>query len=340
MLLETLDLKNNDVLIYSQNLFNFNDSFKIIFKKEKLKRPRRISYFDVCSYVKDPSPKNLIIYRLLTNVNQLDAYSTKYGYFIKINNKAELIYFDPIFAIKDLRHLRFDLDPSRFRFKIQQVGLTSLTKKEAEPNFAEVYSFDLRAIEAQSQNDKIFADAIFAFDDNYTDAELPENIEPEKRNAVPNTIISSDSETALLSKVKNISEDKGETKSSFQTPTPPDFNRVHDLREEIIVLLKQALGIPERSSITPLQAAQQMNTMAEEPKQVTKVETIKNKTQINNAIDLFKTTENIDPNEKQKFRTTKEATHEVNNVFDLFKTTSKSDELTERGKDSIILKFD
>ena len=340
MLLETLDLRNNDVLVYSQNLFNFNDSFKIIFKNEKQKRPRRISYFDVCSYVKDPSPKNLIIYRLLTNVDQLDAYSTKYGYFIKINNKAELIYFDPIFAIKDLRHLRFDLDPSRFRFKIQQVGLTSLTKKETEPNFAEVYSFDLKAVEAQSQNDKIFADAIFAFDENFTDNEMPENIEPEKRNAVPNTIISSDSETALLSKVKNISEDKGETKTTFQSPIPPDFHRVQDLREEIIVLLKQALGIPEGGSITPLQASQHITAVIEDSKHELKVESVKHKTQINNAIDLFKTTENIDPSEKQKFKTTKDVPPEVNNVFDLFKTTSKSDELTARGKDSIILKFD
>lgn len=339
MLLETLDLRNNDVLIYSQNLFNFNDSFKIIFKNEKQRRPHRISYFDVCSYVKDPSPKNLIIYRLLTNVNQLNAYSTKYGYFIKINNKVELIYFDPIFAIKDLRHLRFDLDPSRFRFKIQQVGLTSLTEKEAEPNFAEVYCFDLKAVEAQSQNDKIFADAIFAFDENFTDSELPENIEPEKRNASPNTMISSDSETTLISKVKEISEDKGEIKTSFQTPTPPDINRVHDLREEIIILLKQALGIPEGTTVTPLQASQNINAVNEDSNQKQKDESENINTEVDNAFDLFKTTKNLSSSQKQKFES-KEVNTEVNNVFDLFKTTNKSDELSARERDSIILKFD
>ena len=339
MLLETLDLRNNDVLIYSQNLFNFNDSFKIIFKNEKKRRPHRISYFDVCSYVKDPSPKNLIIYRLLTNVNQLNAYSTKYGYFIKINNKVELVYFDPIFAIKDLRHLRFDLDPSRFRFKIQQVGLTSLTKKEAEPNFAEVYSFDLKAVEAQSQNDKIFADAIFAFDEDFTDSELPENVEPEIKNASPNTMITSDSETALISKVKNISEDIGETKASFQTPTPPDMNRVQDLREEIIVLLKQALGIPEGSAIIPLQAPQNINAANEVPDQKQKVESKNIDQESNSTVDLFKTTMHLSPSQKQKFES-KEVSPEVNNVFDLFKTTNKSDELSARERDSIILKFD
>ncbi|GEM_PF-547988 len=338
MLLETLDLRNNDLLIYSQNLFNFSDSFKIIFKNEKQRRPRRISYFDVCSYVKDPSPKNLIIYRLLTNINQLNAYSTKYGYFIKINNKVELIYFDPIFAIKDLRHLRFDLDPSRFRFKIQQVGLTSLTKKEAEPNFAEVYCFDLKAVEAQSQNDKIFADAIFAFDENFTDNELPENIEQKKIITSKDTIISSDSETALISKVKKISEDKDEIKSSFQTPTPPDINRVHDLREEIIILLKQALGIPEGSTITPLQVSQDINS-ANDLNQKQKDESIDTFTEIENTIDLFKTTQNVSSNQKQKFET-KNINTEVKNVFDLFKTTNKSDELSARERDSIILKFD
>jgi len=339
MLLETLDLRNNDVLIYSQNLFNFNDSFKIIYKNEKQRRPHRISYFDVCSFVKDPSPKNLIIYRLLTNVNKLDAYSTKYGYFIKINNKVELIYFDPIFAIKDLRHLRFDLDPSRFRFKIEQVGLTSLTKKEAEPNFAEVYSFDLKAIEAQSQNDKIFSDAIFAFDENFTDSELPEIIEPEKRNASPSTMITSDSETALISKVKEISEDKTETKISFQKPTPPDINRVHDLREEIIVLLKQALGIPEGGTIAPLQVSQNVNVVNEYSNQKQKNESENINTEVDNAFDLFKTTKTLSSSEKQKFET-KEVNTEVKNVFDLFKTTNKSDELSTRERDSIILKFD
>ncbi|MCX6173523.1 MAG: hypothetical protein NTZ27_02065 [Ignavibacteriales bacterium] len=309
MLLETLDLRNNDLLIYSQNLFNFNDSFKIIFKNEKQRRPNRISYFDVCSYVKDPSPKNLIIYRLLTNVNQLDAYSTKYGYFIKINNKVELIYFDPIFAIKDLRHLRFDLDPSRFRFKIQQVGLTSLTKKEDEPNFAEVYCFDLKAVEAQSQNDKIFADAIFAFDENYSDKEIPEQSEYEKEKPVQDSIISSDSKQELIPKGKNISEDDADVKTSFRSPTPPDISRIQDLREEIIVILKQALGIPEGSQ----------DVLA----------------------SFRKTTNVIDENPFQKEKDEiKKANAEVHNIFDLFKTTNKSDELSARERDSIILKFD
>src|SRR4030042_2010447 len=177
MLLETLDIRKNDILIYSNNKFDFENNFKIIFKRDKVKRPKKIRYFEVCEYVKDTIPKNLIVYRLLTNVKGLDAYSTKYGYFLKIDEKIELIYFDPIFAFKDLRHLRFDLEPEKFRFKIQQVGLTTSSHIEDEAVYSEAYSFDLRAEEAQNQNDKIFADAIFIFDDNYIDEEIIEDVE-------------------------------------------------------------------------------------------------------------------------------------------------------------------
>jgi hypothetical protein len=303
MLLETLDLRTNDVLIYSRNTFNFNTNFKIIYKNEKVKRPRSISYFDVCSYIKNSSPKNLIIYRLLTNVNSLAANSTKYGYFINIGGKVELIYFDPIFAIKDLRHLRFNFDPDRFRFKIQQVGLTSLTKREAEPSFAEVYSFDLKAIEAQNQNDKIYADAIFAFDPDYNDDEY-EDVKPkaEISERKIESILGSGHEKKIVLDSKKISEDREESKEILRAVTAPDTAKVQDLREEIIDLLKQALGIPASSS----NQADSKNIPQPKPESVK---------------------ESISPVKTE-------------NVFDLFKTSTKSVELSERERESIILKFD
>ena len=299
MLLETLDLKTKDILVYSQNLFNFNDSFKIIYKNEKIRRPKRISYFDVCDLVKEPAPKNLIIYRLLTNITNLDAYSTKYGYFIKINGKMELIYFDPIFAIKDLRHLRFELNPNHFRFKIQQIGLTSVTQWQSEPDFAEIFKFDLKAVEAQSQNDKIFADAIFAFDPDYNNGELEERIIkdeiPDRKSiAKPATLES----TENIASLKNIAEDKTPAVKELNTPTPPNPNQVQELREEIISLLKQALNIDAELS-------------AQKDKKPAMIE----------------------PEVK------KESEERVKNVFDLFKTTNKSDGLTEREKESVILRF-
>lgn len=311
MLLETLDLRTNDILIYSNNRFNFNDNFRIIFKNEKIKNPKRINYFDVCSFVKDPSPKNLIIYRLLTNVNSLDAYTTKYGYFIKVNGKIELIYFDPIYAIKDLRHLRFDLDPSRFRFKIQQVGLTSLTKKEAEPNFAEVYSFDLKATEAQNQNDKIFADAIFAFDPNYIDQEDDDVTElniTQKQQLYSEKNVEYASEKNAGTKI--ISEDHSNRTQTLTVPQAPDQGKVQDLREEIVGLLKQALGITEESLTK-------------------KISSDVNLEQIKNTADIEKHTEQGDSLSGQ-----------TKGLFELFKTTNKSDELTVRERDSVILKFE
>lgn len=304
MLLETLDLRTNDILIYSKNLFNFGENFKIIHKNAKVKIPQSISYFDVCSFVKDPSPKNLIIYRLLTNVRSLDAYSTKYGYFIKINGRMELVYFDPVFAIKDLRHLRFDLDPGNFRFKIQQVGLTSLTKWESEPNFAEVYSFDLKAVEAQNQNDKIFADAVFAFDPDFVDED---EIENEKYNQPADKIhknILKENEPGGLSSMQ-IAEDKTVQKENLSLPDTPDALKASDLREEIISILKQALNIPEDRDI-PIEKKLHTNQSNQHN------DNLNDEGNLSNAV----------------------------NLLDLFKSTHKSDGLTIKEKESIVLKFE
>ena len=65
MLLETLDTKHNDIVIYSQNIFNLETNFKIIFKDEKIKKPHSINYYEVCNYMNEPSPKVVVAYRLL-----------------------------------------------------------------------------------------------------------------------------------------------------------------------------------------------------------------------------------------------------------------------------------
>lgn len=171
MLLETLDLLKNDVIIYSENKFDLQRNFKIIFKRSEIKTPKRIDFFEVCNFVNEPVPKNLIVYRLLTNTNDFDAFSTKYGFFIKSDSGLELIYFDPIFALNDLSNFQLKIDPNLFRFKIQQVGFTSLPSRNNEAYYGEVYAFDLRSDEAKNQNDKIFAKAIFALDDSFIDDE-------------------------------------------------------------------------------------------------------------------------------------------------------------------------
>ncbi len=165
MLLETLDIKKNDIVIYSQNIFNIDRNFSIIFKDDPTKVAKSIDYNEVCSYINEYTPKNLIVYRLLTNSKEFGLRVSKYGFFIFINDVSELIYFDPIFAIKELEEYAETLNLYDIRFRIQQVGLTTLNRKGDLPNYAEIYSVDLEATEAKFQNDKVFADAIFAFDE-------------------------------------------------------------------------------------------------------------------------------------------------------------------------------
>jgi len=242
MLLETLEIRKKDVMIFSQNRFDFTDNFRIIIKSQKIKQPQKISYFDVCEFVKDPIPKNLIVYRLLTNVSELDAYSTKYGYFIKIHGKPELIYFDPVYAIKDIRHLRFDFDPELFRFKIQQVGLTSHSVQGSEADYDEVFGFDLKAHEAQNQNDKIFADAIFVFDDSYIDEDMTfdeDDIIEQKLNAD----LAKDFRSEGIAKLENISEEKVTSKENLSKAKFGDETSSYSKRDEKVDLLKKALGI-------------------------------------------------------------------------------------------------
>lgn len=219
MLLETIDLLTNDVLIYSKNKFDFEKNFKIIYKKDRIKRPQSIDYFEVCKFIKHASPKNIIVYRLLTNVPNLDAYSTKYGYFISVDDRMELIYFDPVFAIEDISHLNFDIEPSKFRFKVQQVGLTYSRKENEEAVYKEVYSFDMKAIEAQNQDDSVFAKAIFALDDSFVDEEENFRTTAEIKAGTKDFLAS---KLAEIDSLKNLVEAKREAEDNFRKADMPE----------------------------------------------------------------------------------------------------------------------
>ncbi len=164
MLLETLDVKKNDIIIYSQNLFSKSKNFKIIFKDDPDKKSRKIGFEDVCNFVTEYVPKNLIVYRILTNIPNFEFDHSHYGYSLFINGSTEIIFFDPIFAVKELEEYSSSFNIPNLRFRIQQVGLTTLNRKEGKANFAEIYNVDLEAVEAQFQNDKVFVDALYAFE--------------------------------------------------------------------------------------------------------------------------------------------------------------------------------
>ncbi|MCX6149810.1 MAG: hypothetical protein NTX22_04730 [Ignavibacteriales bacterium] len=171
MLLETLDIKKNDVLIFSENKFDLQNNFKVCYKQKSSKKPVTISLNEVGNFINAPVPKSLIVYRLLTNQPSFNANITKYGFFLKIQGNVELIYFDPIFAIKDIEHIKNNINFETFRFKIQQVGLTSNSKMGSYLDFSEIYAFDLKAEEAKNQNDRVYAEAIFAFDISFSGEE-------------------------------------------------------------------------------------------------------------------------------------------------------------------------
>jgi len=276
MFLETIDVRKNDVVIFSRNNLDLENNFKIVDKNSSIKRPRSISYFEVTDFVKNTVPKNLIVYRLLTNLRDLDASSTKFGFFIWIDGKIELIYFDPVFALEDLNHLNLQVEKSKFRFKIQQVGLKTTGMVTAEASYAQVYSFDLKALEAQNQDDKMYADAVFAFDKSYDD-----DLEID--------FVGKGSDFKSGSRIKKI-YDASSSLSEDQSGAKPDLSKVkfdednpEVLREQKLQLLKKALGIDKSDK----NVSDDPGIMEDEEIEVSDSNNVNSDS---NLIDLFKST--------------------------------------------------
>lgn len=164
MVLETLDIKKNDIFIYSENKLDFSNNFRLINKDAEMKHPVKIHFNDVCRYIMDETPKSLVAYRLLTNVQNFDTSLIKYGFIVSIDGKKEVIHFDPLFAVKELEDYgEIDQFPD-LMFRIEQIGLMSQLRSFGKTNFNLVYSFDLKASEVRCQNDRVFAEIIFFYD--------------------------------------------------------------------------------------------------------------------------------------------------------------------------------
>lgn len=171
MILETLDVKKNDIFVYSLNKFDFNRNFKLINKDDSIKHPKSIHFNEICRLLTDGRPKNVVVYRLLTNLPQMDHKFLKYGFVLNVAGNREVVYFDPCFAIKELEEYSNIADYPFLRFRVQQVGLLSMLTSFGEPRFQEVYAFDMEPAEVRWQNDRVFAEIIFAFDDVNFDEE-------------------------------------------------------------------------------------------------------------------------------------------------------------------------
>jgi hypothetical protein len=162
MLLETKNIKENDIIIYTRNSMDENYNFRIIFKNDPHIHHRLISFEHVKKLITEYFPKNLIAYRILCNFPDIKISSAKHGCVIMADNEPELIFTDPVFAVQSIEeYIQFNHN-NEFRFRIQKVGYTTLNKVDGKANFNEEFVFDLNIDEAINQNDEIFVQPLIA----------------------------------------------------------------------------------------------------------------------------------------------------------------------------------
>jgi len=232
-----LNEKGNNIILYSRNVFDPDENFTVIIKDAFQLRRRKMKYEDVLELINLPQEKNLIIYRLLTNYNSIKASDSKFGFVLMVDNKSELIYCDPVYALKDLPNLVKNFNLESFRFKIQQLGIKTLSFINGRENYTEIFSYDLHAIEAQNQNDKVFADAIFP-----EDTETAENAKQEKMNDALSFV---EKKTASFDDNPVIKEDNSITNNLLIKPSIENTPQQNSSKLEQKERLKKLLSIDD-----------------------------------------------------------------------------------------------
>ncbi|MCF6270562.1 MAG: hypothetical protein L3J41_12680 [Melioribacteraceae bacterium] len=168
MLIETYEYNNYGSIIFSKNKFDFLTNFVIV-DKSNPEITKNLDFKEISTFINKPVKKNLILYRLLTNDEDLDPFSSKIGFFIKLEKKIEIVYFDPIFILKDLEFLKITLPKDEFMFKIQQVGYKTKTILDESVIYEEHFCVDLSDDEAKNQNDSIFAETMLSLKNSSLD---------------------------------------------------------------------------------------------------------------------------------------------------------------------------
>lgn len=252
MILETTRGDGSDILIYSENRFDLENNFRMVRRNIGIHNPIRIHYNEVCTYVNDLQPKTIVAYRLLTNLEDFDINYVKYGQQVLINSVKEVIYFDPIYCIKEMEDNGFLKEEPDLRFRIQQVGLKSHRMQDGtSQQYEESYSFDLEANEVQNQNDRAFAELICAFDEIDFDRVI--------NNLSTNEVI--DSPKAETPK----QEPQAQSRSKFQALTSEDLGFQKKSTAETPSKVTRAWGVrstslfEEDSYYDPTKAAQRVN---------------------------------------------------------------------------------
>jgi hypothetical protein len=160
MLLETLEEGNESVIVFSRNILSNDNNFRMLLKNDPEKKPKKLFLYDICGVINHPVPKNLVVYRLLTNIEELAVIDSNYGCFIETGEGRELIYPDPVYAIKELEEFTEENYLPNLKFRIQQVGFFTNYIEKDSIKFKEAFSFDLDSIEAKAQNDTVFVQAM------------------------------------------------------------------------------------------------------------------------------------------------------------------------------------
>ena len=156
MLLETKNIRKNGFIIFSRNSMDDNYNIRIVFKNDPKLYHRKISFNYIKKLITESFPKNLVVYRVLTNNPDIFISSPKYGFIISVNGEQELIFTDPVFAVRTIEEYLEENHNDDFRFRIQKVGYSTTKKQSNNKDYCEEFSYDLSADQAIYVNDEIY----------------------------------------------------------------------------------------------------------------------------------------------------------------------------------------
>ncbi|GBD86595.1 hypothetical protein BMS3Abin03_00516 [bacterium BMS3Abin03] len=278
MLLETRNVKKNDFIIYSRNSTDEEYNFRIIFRGDPELNHRKISFKRVKMLINEYFPKNIIVYRLLTNIPELILHNTDHGFLAYVNQEYELLFTDPVYAVRTIESL-LDIDIyESFRFRIQQVGLTAIKKYNGEANYIERVSYDLKANEAITQNDQNLVEELFDLNKNIQKIET--KVENESYIFIPESLkdpIGMGGESSLISKDNIIERVEGASRMARITADdtmfegkklPLEFPKRENPDEKVIPKssIEQLNNVDDRTSNTSSERSNQISMRGKEIK--------------------------------------------------------------------------
>ena len=182
MLLETKNISKNGFIIFSRNSMDVNYNFRIVFKNDPKLFHRKINFDYTKKLITEIFPKNLVAYRVLTNNPDISISALKYSCTILVNGKPELIFTDPVFAVRSIEEYLEVNQNDDFRFRIQKVGYSMTNKAGKIASYQEEFLYDLNAEQAINQNDELNFKSLFP--GNKRTKHIDNSIDENKRDII------------------------------------------------------------------------------------------------------------------------------------------------------------